>query len=255
VVGVWFLHSYGIVGSWFIPVPFVILFANTLIFKRFMPVHIANSKPLAAPITRQQIFRSVTGDHIGSLLAETCVRLLPLLVLNIVSKSANAYFSQAWLVATVVYLIATNMATSFAVEVATDLKEAAIYSRQMLKQMALLIVPLAALIAITAPLVLSLFGADYARHGTTLLRLLAIAALPIILNNWYLSYVRVLGDVKAILLNQGLLCVLTLSLSYWWLTEYGIIGIGMAWLVAQSLIALIVVYRTAPMLLMQNRSN
>lgn len=121
--------------------------------------------------------------------------------------------------------------------------------------MARLIVPMAAVMLIGAPLGLSLFGAAYAREGTTLLRWLALAALPLILNVWYLNYARVLGDVKSIILTQGLVCVLTLGLSYWWLPTYGITSIGLAWFISQTVVAVLVGVKAAPILLSRAPHN
>jgi Ser/Thr protein kinase RdoA (MazF antagonist) len=108
---------------------------------------------------------------------------------------------------------------------------------------------------IIAPLGLSLFGAAYARESTTLLRWLSVAALPTILNTWYLGYARVTGHSKAIILCQGLVSVLTLGLSYLWLPTHGIVSIGIAWLISQMLVAVWVVSRTAPMLFSSARDD
>ena len=106
--------------------------------------------------------------------------------------------------------------------------------------MALLILPMAVAMFVAAPLGLGLFGEVYAREGTPLLRWLMLATPAIIVNVWYLSYARVLGDVKAIILIQGLLCVLTLGLSNWWLPTFGITSVGVAWVISQTSVAVLI---------------
>ena len=251
VVGLRLFQDNGIVTSWFLPAPFLVLLVTLLIFGQFVPRHIAAAQARVIRITPRQVIRSVTGDHIGTLLAETSARLLPLMVLLLLGKSANAYFYQAWLVANTLYYIAGNIANSFTVEAAANLSRLAVYSRRILWHMARLIVPAAIAIFIAAPLGLGFFGAAYAQQGTALLRWLAVAGLPIILNTWYLSYARVVGDSRAIILNQGLVCVATLGLSYWWLPSHGIASIGIAWLIGQTLAAVLAAIKTAPMLLDQ----
>lgn len=249
VIGVSGFLTDGIVYSWFIPAPIAVIFVNILIFSRFIPRFLKEAEPPKQPIAARQLVTSVTGDHVGTLLAETSVRMLPLIVINLLGKSQNAYFYQAWLVGTMLYLVGSNMTSSFTVEAALQPKKIAQFSRHTLRQMALLIVPMVLVTLLAAPLLLSLFGKAYAQEGTALLRWLALAAIPYALNVWYLCYARVRSDVKAIILNQGLQCIITLGLSYWWIPIYGITSVGVAWLIAQSVISLVVLVKTLPMLL------
>ena len=251
IVCVWSIPSYGIAASWFLPVPFLVVFFAALSLWQFWRKRIAAPETHAATITIRQVVTSVTGDHVGTLFAEICVRVLPLLILGQLGKSANAYFYQAWLIANLLYLIANSMTSAFTVEAAADTKQIVLHSRRVLQQTARLVVPAAIAIFAVAPFGLGFYGSAYAAEGTTLLRLLAVAAAPMILNTWYLSYARVTNHIKAIIFNQGLACVLTLGLTWLWLPVYGISGIGMAWLCSQSCVAALVAFRTAPMLMNQ----
>ncbi len=119
-------------------------------------------------------------------------------------------------------------------------------------QKARLIIPLAMIVFIFASIGLGIFGPDYAAQGTALLRWLALAALPMILNIWYLSYARITGKVTGIIRNQGIFCMITLAGSYWLLPTYGIASIGFAWFVAHCIIALIVSVETQSIILGKN---
>jgi O-antigen/teichoic acid export membrane protein/thiamine kinase-like enzyme len=242
-------HRYGIVISWFLPTPILIVLVNWMVFFRYIPNRVAEKTDVKANITVKEVASSVGRDHIGTIFAETCIRLLPLLVLNLVGKDANAYFYQAWLIGNTIYLMAYNLASSFSVEASSNLQQIALYSRRILLQKARLIVPLAVGVFIFAPIGLRIFGEDYAEQGTVLLRLLALAALPMILNIWYLGYARVTGELGGVIINQGLTAVITLGLSYLWLPTLGITAVGIAWLIAQTFVALIVIVKTAHVLL------
>ncbi len=242
-------NRYVIVASWFLPTPFLILLVNGLIFFNFIPRARAKIGDQGPSITVKQVAASVGGDHVGTILAEACIRLLPLMVLNMLSKDANAYYYEAWLIGNAIYLIAYNLASSFSVEASSNLHQIATYSRKILIQKARLVIPLALAVLAFAPWIMSIFGAEYARQATTLLRWLALATLPMIVNIWYLGYARVLGDSFGIIRNQGLTSLITLGLSYLWLPRFGITSIGIAWFIAQSLVALIVIYLTGPILL------
>jgi O-antigen/teichoic acid export membrane protein len=251
LLGITFLigYRYSLAASWFLPTPLLILLVNGLIFFRFIPRYTSAPNTQPASITVKQVAASVTGDHIGNIFAEACVRLLPLMVLDILGKSSNAYFYQAWLIGNTIYLIAYNLMTSFSVEASSNMEQIAAYSRRILVQKARLVTPLALAVLVFAPFILKIFGDEYALQGTSLLRWLALATFPMILNIWYLGYVRVIADNIAIIRNQTIILIVTLGLSYLWLPTYGISSVGVAWLLAQSVVAAIVIYRTAPVLL------
>jgi O-antigen/teichoic acid export membrane protein len=240
LVGLFFTgNRYGLLASWFLPVPLMVIFVNALIFMRFVPRYLREHQEEPG-ITLKEAAKSVGGDHVGTILAETGIRILPLLVLNMLGKSASAYFYEAWLIGNTIYLIAYNFASSFAVEAASNRAQIVTISRHILIQKARLVLPLALAVFIFAEIGLNIFGADYAREGTALLRWLALAAVPMILNIWYLGYARITGKNLGIIRNQGLTCFITLGLSYLLIGAYGITSIGVAWFVAQLVVALIV---------------
>jgi len=84
-----------------------------------------------------------------------------------------------------------------------------------------------------APMIMGLFGVEYARHGLTLLALLVLSAIPDALTNVYVSVLRVRGQVwRAAELNVGM-AVVALALAWVALPLLGIGGAGLAWLIAQ----------------------
>ncbi len=94
-----------------------------------------------------------------------------------------------------------------------------------------------AALLIGAPYLLGISGADYAREGTTLLRLLALSALPNIICVLYLGIARVQGRLASIVAIEATRCVFVLALSYGLFGRYGITGIGIAWLVVDGTVA------------------
>jgi LysM repeat protein/O-antigen/teichoic acid export membrane protein len=233
----WPAACYGIFASWTIPGAAVLLPVTYLIFCRLLPRHAQAGVTLAEPLRPRRIVSFAASNYIGSLLSLAVTTLLPLLVLNQLGPQANAYFAQPWLIASSLQLIAGNMAVSLTVEAATDREQLAGYTRRALLHSARLLVPLVALVLIGAPYLLRLFGRAYADEGAGLLRLLALGALPNLVNMLYLSVARVRHRVVTIVAVQMALCMLTLGLSYPLLHVYGIMGIGIAWLSSQTLVA------------------
>jgi O-antigen/teichoic acid export membrane protein len=254
IVGVQLFHDYGIIGSWFIAAALILVPLNVWMFRRLVPRHIAATAAHARPLMLRQMLPSVAGDYVGTMLSEISIRALPLVVLAQLGSSASAYFYQAWIFSTLLQLIVAGMTNSFTVEASAQLEQIARYSRRTLLHTARLIVPAVMISVIFAPWVLGLFGEAYAREGTTLFRWLALATLPFVLTTWYLSYARVLGEVRMIIVIQGFLLVSTLGLTLVWLPLFGLAGVGLAWCISQTLAAGLVAWKTAPLWLARRAS-
>ncbi|HEU5098385.1 MAG TPA: LysM domain-containing protein [Roseiflexaceae bacterium] len=234
----WSAARYGIFASWTIPGAAVLLPITYLIFRRLLPRHARDSAAQAERLMPRRIAGYAASNYVGSMLSLAVNTLLPLLVLHQLGPRANAYFAQPWLIAGSLQLIAGNMAVSLTVEAATDRARLGAYTRRALIHSARLLVPAVALLLIGAPYLLRLFGREYAAEGTGLLRLLALGALPNMVNMLYLSVARVRNRVVAIVVLQAALCALTLGLSYPLMHLYGVTGVGIAWFTSQTLVAL-----------------
>jgi O-antigen/teichoic acid export membrane protein len=105
----------------------------------------------------------------------------------------------------------------------------------MLRRVAVVAVPLVALLVLLAPVVLSLYGSDYPAEGTDLLRIAVIALLPRALLVVWTSAERVRRRLGRILAVQAGLSALVLGLSWWLVPVVGIVGVGVAYLLAQLL--------------------
>ena len=238
VVGVKVLANAGVVGSWFLPTPIVIVLCTWLIFGVYTRSARLGPAPAGTrPLTVREVATSSGGDHVGSLVAEGASRLLPLLIVAVLGGAATAYFTMAWLVATALQLLASGVTDSFTAEAAADRPNIGRYSRESLRYMAVLIVPAAAVLGITAPLILALFGKTYGAQGTMLLRWLCLASPLVIFNTWYLAYARVVGEIRRVVWLQVIGAILLLGICYLSLGPLGINGVALAWAVSQAAIA------------------
>lgn len=245
--------EYGIFASWTIPVFISLVPVNVLIFRKFMPKHVRATVPQSVPISVNQIARFVFGDYIGSLFLLASTTLLPILVQHQVNVSATAYFFLAWTIANSLLMLASNMVTSFTVEASVDQSRLSMHAYRSLTHVARLLIPAVIVIAIGAPYLLNLFGKDYSTEGTTVLRLLVLAAVPNMINVLYLGVARVHRQIQRVVVVQGVLCLLTLSLSNLLLPDFGIIGIGLASLISQSAVALILFFTQLQPILLKGR--
>lgn len=233
------LPDVGIVAAWIIPVMISLFPVNYLIFKRLMPRHIQETQHRAIPITRRQIVQYATGDYVGSLITTATIDLLPIIIVERVTASANAYFFLAWTIAYALYLFSRNMGMSLIAEAALEPEKLYTYSYRVFIQTARLLVPLVAIGVIGAPLILVLFGESYAAQAPDLLRLLCLSAIPNIIVQTYLSIARVQRKVTALIVVQGALCISVMGQTFLLLDDYGITGVGLAWLSSQTIMAIV----------------
>lgn len=231
------LPQRGIFLSWVLPVPLLILAVNLLIYRRLIPQHIAEHGGKQAGLGGRRLLKFVASDYLGMLFWMAATMALPLLVVARAGATANAYFYLAWTIAFPLHLVASNMAASLTVEVAQDEGQLQVYTRRALVHMARMLGPLVLAIVVAAPLILWAFGEQYVAEATTLLRLLALGALPFTITVVYLSLARVLYLVRRIVIVQATLCALVLGGSYLLLPHYGITGVGIAWLASQTIVA------------------
>ncbi len=231
------LPRYGIFAAWTLPVVVAILPVNYLIFRYLIPRHAQSTRDQELRIIPKQIVRYSVGNYLGTLFSVGSTALLPIMVTYLAGPSANAYFYLAWLIANAFQMVSLNMALSLTVEAATDETKLGIYSYKAFVQIARIVVPLVAVVLLGAPYILRIFGPAYAAEGTTLLRLLALAAIPNIINALYLSIARVRQRMTMIVMIQGSLCVLMLGLGYVLLPVDGITGLGYASVAGQTVVA------------------
>lgn len=165
--------------------------------------------------------------------------LLPVIVVAMASAQANAYFYVAWSVSGIFLIISPAVATSLFAE-GTNAGELTTNARRSVAFIATLLIPMIGLTMVLGEPVLGLFGSAYARNGTTLLRLLAVSAIPDAMTNLYVSIERVKGrPARAAALNVTM-AIIAVTLTVVLTPEHGPAGPALAWLSAQSLGAVIV---------------
>jgi Na+-driven multidrug efflux pump len=107
--------------------------------------------------------------------------------------------------------------------------------------MARLFAPGVLVVSLAAPLILTVFGDDYAAEGADLLRVGVLGLIPYAINVLFIGTARVQGRGRVILGVHGTLGVMTLVISAALLAPLGIAGVGFAWLIANSAVCIAVI--------------
>lgn len=192
----------------------------------------------------EALLRSVAAHHLSMLGGTAPMYLLPVIITARISPSANAYFYTTWMVGSIFFMISTSIGSALFAEGANE-RESLRASVWVSARAVMLILPPALVgTAIFGRHVLAGFGAAYARHGFTLLMILAIASVPDAVTNIYVAVLRSearLREAASLNLAMGVICI---GLAWYLLPTLGLGGAGLAWLGGQAAGSLFVLIRT-----------
>ncbi|CAM5269178.1 lipopolysaccharide biosynthesis protein [Streptomyces griseomycini] len=231
----------GIFVSWAVAIAFSTLPLGWLVFRRLIPRQAAADRDVQPPRLRD-MGRFLAGDSLGALFSLAMINLLPMMVAVRFSAAENGYFYVAYTVGGTMEFMAINMASSLTAHASHDPRQLADGVRGALRRMALLLVPVVLVLVVFAPQILMPFGADYSERGSTVLRLLALGALPRVVVELYIGVLRVQGRTGVLAALQGAMCVLVLGSAAVLFTPAGIAGAGWAVLIGMTLIAVVSVF-------------
>ncbi|MGW0496833.1 lipopolysaccharide biosynthesis protein [Streptomyces sp. NPDC003007] len=228
----------GIFVSWAVAIAFSTLPLGWLIFRRLIPRQAEADRGKEPPRIRD-MGRFLAGDSLGALFSLAMINLLPVMVAVRFSAADNGYFYVAYTVGGTMEFMAINMASSLTAHASHDPRQLADGVRGALRRMTLLLVPVVLVLVVFAPQILTLFSPDYAEHGSTVLRLLALGALPRVVVELYIGVLRVQGRTGVLAALQGAMCALVLGSAAVLFTPSGIAGAGWAVLLSMTLIAVV----------------
>ncbi|MFJ5227020.1 lipopolysaccharide biosynthesis protein [Streptomyces sp. NPDC088400] len=228
----------GVFVSWAAAIALSVLPLGWLIFRRLIPRQASADRDREPPRIAD-IGRFLAGDSVGALFSLAMINLLPVMVAVRFDAAHNAFFYTAYTVGGTMEFMAINMASSLTAHASHSPDRLAEGVRGALRRMAVLLVPVVLVLVVFAPQILAPFGDDYARHGTTVLRLLAAAALPRVVVELYIGVLRVQGRTGMLAALQGAMCVSVLGSALFLLGPAGISGAGLAMLLSMTLVALV----------------
>jgi O-antigen/teichoic acid export membrane protein len=223
----------GILLAWIVPMLFLLVPVNGMLFARWLPVH-AREPAQAVSVfragRRDQLIKFVAQDTVATAVGMASRTLLPSLAVVVVGSRSAAHFYVPFTIISTLDLLFTNVTTSLVAEGARG--EVAIHrlARMTLSRfMPLLVLATAALILL-APWVLVLFGTQYAHGGATVLRVMAAASCFRAVMMVGIAVARLQRQGIGSLLIQGgsaaLLLGFVAALAPW----LDLNGVGLAWL-------------------------
>jgi O-antigen/teichoic acid export membrane protein len=223
--------------AWNAPVGVAVVLITALIFRRLLRARRRGAVGL--PVARRQLLRLAAGNSIASLFSLPVAFLMPVVVADATNPTTTAYFYAPWMIASAMQLVALNTATSLTLEGALDVAQL----RQLLRRSVIhtmrMVVPIAAVAILAAPVILGAFGARYEHAGVPVLRWLALATIPNAVVALGLAVARLQHRGGVLVAIQVAECVPLFGLTAVLLTSSGIVGVGIAFLASQTAVAVV----------------
>ncbi len=185
------------------------------------------------------LLRYSLADWLASVSRLGALIIIPLLVLATVGKEQAGYFQAAWLIGYTVFSLSTNVADALLAESSHEQHRLARHTSHARQLSIGLSVVIAVVGLAGAPVILNVFGQDFAEPGSWLLRLLLIAAVPNAAYQIAIGRFRSLDRMRRVVALETLLSVLAVGLSWLLLPSLGLEGVGVAWLVALAVVSIV----------------
>lgn len=177
----------------------------------------------------RQVRQLAANNYVAIILAGLPSQIMPSLIISRLGQAQAAYFSMAWTMAQVLYVIPSALSNSLTAESAHDISDHSRNLKHAARTLAFVLVPAVIGASLVAPFLLRVFGAQYAAGGTHIFQILAITALSIAVNSIGAAVMNLEHRSRGVLILQAVVAAVTLGLT-WLLIPMGLVGVGLAML-------------------------
>ena len=222
-----------IIACWVLSSVVTLLATCAVMVRRLLaPIRIA---PGGAVREVRRIARPALVHHLAVLGGEFPMFLLPVIVVARGSAAEGAFFYTTWMVGSLFFTISAAASQSLFAEGGHAPDQLRHQRRRTTRLIAALLAPVMLGMVVLGPMVLGLFGADYATAGYPLLVLLVVSAVPDAVTNIGVAQWRVEGLTgRVAALNVGMAVVAVVG-TWLLVPTLGVVAAGWSWLAAQSL--------------------
>ncbi len=228
-----------IVWSWLLPAAVAAIAINVWLFGRGLRGRNLSGPPVLPPL--RELLHFFGATYSITLMSSVIPLLLPLIVVYRFGTETNAYFASAWTLAGAATMLIGTVAGPFVAEASSDPELGALprITRRFVRLLLLVGVGGGAALFVAGPFILGFFGADYAREGTTLIRLMALSLPMVAVGALYGGLARVFRKMRLMVAMQPISIAGILGGAYLLLHPMGLDGIGMAYLIVETLATLV----------------
>jgi O-antigen/teichoic acid export membrane protein len=182
-----------------------------------------------------RVFPFSVANYVADSLLLTPGLVLPLIVVGLLGSTQGAYFYMAWLLGYLLTAASAYLGLSLFAEGSHGPGSLRVLSRNAVLAALAIATAGALFLLLLSDKALLVFGPDYAAEGATLLRIVALAALPAAVVNVYLGALRVMKRTGELIIIAGIVAVTTVALSCALLPVMGLAGAGVGHGLGQGL--------------------
>lgn len=186
----------------------------------------------------QPVLRFTGVNYFAGVLSLLPSLIVPLIVLNRLGPTDAAYYYVSYQLANLIYTAAFSVEQAFLVEGASAGVITRAVLMRSLRVLLALCVPAFIVVLLLGHEMLLAFGPNYGAHATPVLIALTTAVLPIALNNWSLTILRLSNKLQAVVWSNVVYVVVITGLA-WILSGHGLGLVALAWPIGTSCSALV----------------
>jgi O-antigen/teichoic acid export membrane protein/Ser/Thr protein kinase RdoA (MazF antagonist) len=222
------LVAYGSLGIFiaFIAATIVSLLLSFVLMWRFCDYHMLSSPNWNFILTSRKY---TTNNYLGVVIAGLPSQIMPSFIIARLDQANAAYYSMAWTMANLLYVVPSAITNSLLAESAHDPSKQAKNIRHAVTILTAILFPAVLAAVIVAPYLLSLFGPQYAHGGTAIFQILALGSFFIAANSIGGTIMNLEQRTGGIVVVQSIIAITTLLLA-WLLIGFGLVGVGLAML-------------------------
>ncbi len=190
----------------------------------------------------RDVIKRVSGfsaaNYVASTLDIVPILVVPLIVIHGRGASQAGFYFVAFQLATLLNAVAYAVSQSLLAEGSYDGAVLGVLARRAASLQALVMVPAATLLCLVSTQVMLIFGPAYSQHARGALVVLALATLPVALNTWTSSLLRLKRQLFTLVSANFVLLAAVIGLSVLWVHR-GLGWVASAWFIGNLLAGLI----------------
>jgi len=233
--------TFGIFGSWGISMSIAFFISIFFFLRKIIPFYFPYPVVKKETVKKiiNEIYRFSGGNYIVNLFGAAPTLILPLMILHFLTPEDNAYYYIAFAIASLLFVIPGAFSMSLFAEGSFKEETFIPNLKKAIKRAYMLLVPASIFIIIFGKWLLLLFGEDYSASGHFLLSILAISGIFIVLNSFYITYLRIRLKITEFIIITILTVLGILGISYLLIQQptLGITGVGFSYLFVQGIVS------------------
>ncbi len=180
-------------------------------------------------------------NYLGAIVASLPAQLMPLFIIRQINAPAAAFFSMAWTMVNLLYIVPSATTQSLMAETVHDGQQLANHLKRTIKLLTLLLVPAVALAVVVSPHLLALFGAQYRINGTGIFQVFSLATFFVAITAVGITILNIERRTWGVVAVQASSTIAT-GIAVLWLVRFGLPGIGAAFFVGNVVSSIVVAF-------------